>query len=59
MLIGWYTGALQDLVEPLVVTMVASNPAAIVLWSGAVIAGFGVLSFAHASMLNAWLAFEV
>lgn len=59
MLIGWYTGALQGLVEPLVVTMVASSPAAIVLWSGAVIAGFGVLSFAHASMLHAWLAFEV
>ncbi|MBC8750763.1 hypothetical protein [Paraburkholderia podalyriae] len=55
---GWYTGALQGLVEPLVVTMGASGPAASVLWSGTVIAAFGVLSFAHASILHARLAFE-
>ncbi len=58
MLMGWYTGALQGLVEPLVVTMGASGPAATVLWSGTVIAAFGVLSFAHAAVLHAWLAFE-
>ncbi|KLU24878.1 hypothetical protein EOS_17945 [Caballeronia mineralivorans PML1(12)] len=51
------TGILQIIVELLGATGSAS-PATVTVWGGVVTAGFGVLSFAHASVLHAWFAFE-
>lgn len=59
-LLLWSTGILQDFAEPLATTMGTTDPAsATVLWTAIATVGFGVLSFAHAGMLHAWLSFEV
>jgi hypothetical protein len=60
LLLGWSTGALQDFAGPMAATPAAAgHAAATALWSVAIAAGFSVLSFTHAGILHAWLAFEV
>jgi hypothetical protein len=58
LLLIWGTGILQDFAGPLAATAGAVSPLAAMLWTAAVTASFGVLSFTHASVLHAWLAFE-
>jgi len=59
LLLIWSTGVLQDFAGPLATSAGAVNPLASMLWTAAVTAGFGLLSFTHASVLHAWLAFEI
>jgi hypothetical protein len=56
LLLAWATGAFQDLSAPLTSSMGDSVPTD--LWAAAITVVFGVLSFAHASVLHAWLAFK-
>jgi hypothetical protein len=54
LLLAWSSGVLHDFTAPLASTMGTSD---LVLWTVA-IAGFGVVSFAPASLLHGWMAFE-
>jgi hypothetical protein len=59
LLLGWSTGALHDFAGPMAATQSAVGAsAATMLWSLVIAAGFSVLSFTHAGILHAWLAFE-
>ncbi|HEY4317888.1 MAG TPA: hypothetical protein VGN04_09820 [Herbaspirillum sp.] len=60
LLLGWGTGALQDFAGPMASTSGAAIGAllAALSWSLLVAGIFSVLSFAHAAVLHAWLAFE-
>jgi hypothetical protein len=58
LLLAWSTGILQNFAVPLVSTMNAFSPIAPMAWTAVVTAGFGVLSFGHASVLHARFAFE-
>jgi hypothetical protein len=55
LLLAWSTGILHDLVAPLASTVDAPAP---LVWTAVVTAAFGLVSFAHASVLHAWFAFE-
>jgi hypothetical protein len=55
LLLAWRTGMLQDFTALLGSTMDTRGE---MLWTAALTAAFGVLSFAHAAVLHAWLAFE-
>jgi hypothetical protein len=60
LLLGWGTGALQDFAGPMAATSGAPGTSLATLsWSLIIAGGFSVLSFLHAGILHAWLAFEV
>jgi hypothetical protein len=60
LMVGLSTGALQDFVGPMSAALPAAGPMmATTLWSAAIAAGFGLLSFTHASLMHAWFAFEM
>jgi hypothetical protein len=53
------TGILQDFMGLLTARRSAAGPFAVTaIWTAALTAGFGLLSFAPASVLHAWLAFD-
>ncbi|RKP52488.1 hypothetical protein [Trinickia fusca] len=52
------TGAIGGLVGPLVAKTQCPHSPAIVLWVAGIVAGFGISSSMHASILHAWFAFE-
>ncbi|MEW6342565.1 MAG: hypothetical protein RXR20_22375, partial [Paraburkholderia sp.] len=59
LLLALGTGILQDFMGLLTANRDAAGPSAITaLWTAALTAGFGLLSFVPASVLHAWLAFE-
>jgi hypothetical protein len=57
LLVGWSTGALQDFSGPMA-TALPAGTASQGLWALILAGGFSLLSFAHASILHAWFAFE-
>jgi hypothetical protein len=56
-LLLWGTHAIDDLVAPLAIATPGSHPAALALWMTGLVAGFGISSSLHASILHVWLAF--
>ncbi|MFM0290116.1 hypothetical protein [Paraburkholderia megapolitana] len=57
-LVLWATNAITGLVGPLAVGTHGTPSTVIALWAAGLIAGVGISSSAHASILHAWLAFE-
>ncbi|WP_297352523.1 hypothetical protein [Paraburkholderia sp.] len=55
LLLAWSTGILQDFAAPLASAVGTPSP---LVWTAALTAAFGIVSFAHASVLHAWSAFE-
>jgi hypothetical protein len=59
LLLGWGTGALLDFAGPMAATSGAATASMMTLsWSLLIAGSFSMLSFAHAGVLHAWLAFE-
>ncbi|KDP89173.1 hypothetical protein CF70_011365 [Cupriavidus sp. SK-3] len=59
LILGWSTGALPEMVAPVVGTADASAPGIeVALWSTGIALAFGIASFAHAGVLHAWIGFR-
>ncbi|WP_346778749.1 hypothetical protein [Burkholderia sp. Ac-20353] len=58
-LLLWHADAIAGLIGPLALSAGGTRDASLAGWVAALVAGFGFASSAHASMLHAWLAFDV